>query len=238
MFSASKNKAASVKPLPIWGLGFVLCMALLSGCTINMAQPGDPAYAPVVVAPQAAVPPSSGSLYRQDQGLNLFTDNKAHRVGDIITIILSERTVSQKTSNVSVAKNSENSLNAGPVLGTIPTFKNMSLDTDIEHERDFSGESDADQSNKLEGNITVTVAEVLGNGNLLVRGEKWMTLNRGDEYIRISGMVRPDDVSPQNTVLSSRLADARISYSGTGELANSNQMGWLTQFFNSPLWPF
>lgn len=233
MFSASINKAKSTLVT-----GFLLSMALLSGCTINMAQPNDPAYAPVLVAPQAAVPPSSGSLYRPGQGLNLFADNKAHRVGDIITIILSERTVSQKTSNVSVAKNSDLSLNAGPVLGTIPTFKNLSLDTEISQDRDFEGESDADQSNKLEGNITVTVAEVLGNGNLLVRGEKWMTLNRGDEYIRISGMVRPDDVSPQNTVLSSRLADARISYSGTGELANSNQMGWLTQFFNSPVWPF
>jgi flagellar L-ring protein precursor FlgH len=233
MFSAIKNNAMFTLVL-----GTLLSLVLLSGCTINMAQPGDPAYAPVVVPPQAEIPQSSGSLYRPHQGLNLFVDNKAHRVGDIITIILSERTVSQKTSNVSVAKNSDNSLNAGPILGTLPTFKNMSLDTNIEHDRDFEGESDADQSNKLEGNITVTVAEVLGNGNLLVRGEKWMTLNRGDEYIRISGMVRPDDVSPQNTVLSSRLADARISYSGTGELANSNQMGWLTQFFNSPIWPF
>lgn len=232
MLSAVKIKTAT------WSMGALLSVAGLSGCTINLAQPGDPAYAPVLVAPQAEVAPSSGSLYRPNQGLNLYSDNKAHRVGDIITIILSERTVSQKTSNVAVTKDSDLSLNAGKVLGVVPSFNNNSLDTQISQERDFSGEADADQSNKLEGNITVTVAEVLGNGNLLVRGEKWMTLNRGDEYIRITGIVRPDDVSPQNTVLSSRLADARISYSGTGELANSNQMGWLSQFFNSPIWPF
>ena len=71
-----------------------------------------------------------------------------------------------------------------------------------------------------------------------VKGEKWMTLNKGDEYIRVSGLVRPDDVAPDNTVSSTKLADARIAYSGTGDFANSNQMGWMTKFFNSPLWPF
>lgn len=84
----------------------------------------------------------------------------------------------------------------------------------------------------------MTVAEVLPNGNLVVRGEKWMTLNRGDEFIRISGIVRPDDISPNNTVVSTRLANAQISYSGTGTLADSQSMGWLARFFNSEYWPF
>lgn len=237
MLSVVKTKTVSqvvAKPVLLMSV----LMVFMSGCTVyNTVQPGDPAYAPVLGQTQQQVQQSSGSLYRQGYGLELFSDSKAHRVGDVITIVLNERTVSQKSSNVSIAKESDNSLNAGPVLGTLPTYKNLSLDTDISQNRDFSGESDADQSNRLEGNITVTVAEVLANGNLIVRGEKWMTLNRGDEYIRISGIVRPDDVTPENTVLSNRLANARISYSGTGDLANSNQMGWLSQFFNSPLWP-
>ncbi len=209
----------------------------LGGCTVvQTVQPGDPAYAPIESTP-AVRAHEEGSLYRPGYGLELFADRKAHRVGDIITVVLNERTVSQKSSNVSISKDSDTSFDAGPILGTTPTFKNLSLDTSIGAERDFSGESDADQSNSLQGNITVTVAEVLANGNMKVRGEKWMTLNRGDEYIRITGIVRPDDVSPENTVLSNRLANARISYSGTGDLANSSKMGWLNRFFNSPVWP-
>lgn len=212
---------------------------LLGGCVVQApATPGDPAFAPVMALPQPQPVLESGSLFASGAGLQLFTDRKAHRIGDVITIVLDERTVSQKTNNINVKKESDASFNAGPVLGTIPSFKNFSLDTDVQHDRDFTGEADADQSNSLQGNITVTVAEILPNGNLSVRGEKWMTLNRGDEYIRISGMLRPEDINPDNTVLSNRLANARISYSGTGELAESSQMGWINKFFNSPIWPF
>ncbi len=104
--------------------------------------------------------------------------------------------------------------------------------------REFESTGDADQSNSLSGNITVSIAEVLPNGVLRVRGEKWLTLNRGDEYIRLSGLVRPEDIAPDNTVQSTRLADARISYSGTGEVHDANAMGWLAKFFISPIWPF
>ena len=97
---------------------------------------------------------------------------------------------------------------------------------------------DSSQSNSLSGNITVTVAAVHPNGNMLVRGEKLLTLNQGAEVVRISGLVRPVDVTPQNTVLSTQIADAQITYSGTGAIAQSNQQGWLARFFNSPYWPF
>ncbi len=215
-----------------------LCL-LASGCAVQTpVQPGDPAYAPVMAAPAHSPQPEAGSLYQPGYGLQLFGDRKAHRIGDVITVVLDERTVSQKTTNVSVKKESDASFNAGPVLGTTPSFKNMGLNTDLQQDRDFTGEADADQSNSLEGNISVTIADIQPNGNLIVRGEKWMTLNRGDEFIRISGVIRPEDINPDNTVLSNRLANARISYSGTGELANSNQMGWLNRFFNSPVWPF
>lgn len=214
-------------------------VVLFTGCVSHQPiQPGDPAYAPVMSPPVTEPVVEEGSLYREGFGLQLFGDRKATRVGDVITVVLSEKTVSQKTTNVSVKKESDASFNAGPLLGSTPSFKNLGLDTDVQNDRDFKGEADADQSNSLQGNISVTVAEILPNGNLLVRGEKWMTLNRGDEFIRISGVIRPEDVNPDNTVLSNRLANARISYSGTGDLANSSQMGWLSRFFNSPLWPF
>ncbi len=224
----------------------LICLLLLplSGCVIQQqAAPGDPRYAPVLGPSRIPPPTTEGSLYREHFGLALFNDRKASRIGDILTITLNERTTSTKSSAVSVEKENEitidqNDAGAGTLLGTSPSFKNMTLLTDINQEREFSGEAGADQSNSLQGSITVTVANVLPNGNLVVRGEKWMTLNRGDEYIRISGIVRPQDVSTQNTVSSTKLANARITYSGTGALADSQRMGWISRFFNSPYWPF
>ncbi|RYZ98903.1 MAG: flagellar basal body L-ring protein FlgH [Moraxellaceae bacterium] len=218
-----------------------VCAVILSGCMTNAkTKPGDPYYAPIISAAQAMPQRTDGSLYQDSYGLSLFGDRKAHFVGDIITITLSESTVSKKSANVSVKKDSSQVFNggAGTLLGTNPTLGNLSLDTNIAQNRKFGGNSGADQSNSLQGNITVTVAEVMPNGNLIVRGEKWITLNSGDEFIRISGIVRPDDVAPDNTILSTRLANAKISYSGTGSLAESQNMGWLSKFFNGPIWPF
>jgi flagellar L-ring protein precursor FlgH len=207
---------------------------LVTGCFSNKKPlKDDPAYAPTIASNMPVANRTAGSLYQDAYGLSLFNDSKAHFIGDVITVTLSERTVSRKSAGVSVKKASSNDIKAGTLLGS--TLKKFP--TSLEQERDFSGDSDADQSNSLQGNITVTVAEILPNGNLIVRGEKWITLNRGDEFIRISGIVRPEDIAPDNTILSTRLADARISYSGTGELAEAQRIGWLSRFFNSSLWP-
>lgn len=211
---------------------------VLSGCFANQKpMPDDPAYAPTMAANMPVPQRSEGSLYQDAYGLNLFDDRKAHFVGDVITVTLSERTVSKKSSGVKTGKKSGANFNAGPLLGVNPTIKGNELTTTLSQDRTFDGSADADQSNSLQGNITVTVAEILPNGNLIVRGEKWITLNRGDEFIRISGIVRPDDIAPDNTVVSTRLANAKISYSGTGALASTQSMGWLSRFFNSDLWP-
>ncbi|WP_189417504.1 flagellar basal body L-ring protein FlgH [Cellvibrio zantedeschiae] len=218
-----------------------VCALALAGCmSNNKPKPGDPYYAPTISSTQAMPQRTEGSLYQDSYGLSLFGDRKAHFVGDILTITLNESTASKKSANVSVKKDNTQTFNggAGTLLGTNPTLGNMSLDTNIAQNRKFGGNSGADQSNSLQGNITVTVAEIMPNGNLMVRGEKWITLNSGDEFIRISGIVRPDDVAPDNTVVSTRLANAKISYSGTGSLAESQNMGWLAKFFNGPIWPF
>jgi flagellar L-ring protein precursor FlgH len=215
------------------------CAIILSGCmTNNKPKPGDPYYAPTVSSAQTLPQRTDGSLYQEVNGLSLFGDRKAHFVGDVITIMLSENTVSKKSSNVNVKKDNNTAFNGGALLGNVPTLKGMDFETNISQNRKFGGNSGADQSNSLQGNITVTVAEIMPNGNMVVRGEKWMTLNSGDEFIRISGIARPDDVAPDNTILSTRLANAKISYSGTGTLADSQNMGWLAKFFNSPVWPF
>jgi flagellar L-ring protein FlgH len=223
------------------GLASAAVTLVLSGCMTNeKPHAGDPYYAPTISSAQAMPQRTDGSLYQDSYGLALFNDRKAHFVGDIITIKLSENTVSKKSATVNVKKDNATKFNSGDgtLLGTDPTLKGLSLATNIAQNRKFNGDAGADQSNSLQGNITVTVAEIMPNGNLIVRGEKWMTLNRGDEFIRISGIVRPDDVAPDNTVLSTRLANAKISYSGTGTLADSQNMGWLSKFFNSGWWPF
>jgi flagellar L-ring protein precursor FlgH len=225
---------ALIKPRCL-SLSFILVAVLsITGCFSNKKPlKDDPKFAPTVAPSVPVVNRTAGSLYQEAYGMSLFNDRKALNVGDVITITLSERTVSRKSAGVNVKKSSNNSLSTGRFLD----MGLGSLSGDIEQTRDFKGDSDADQSNSLQGNITVTVAEVLPNGNLIVRGEKWITLNRGDEFIRISGIVRAEDISPDNTIISTRLADARISYSGSGELAEAQRMGWLTRFFNNVVWP-
>ncbi len=102
----------------------------------------------------------------------------------------------------------------------------------------FKAKSDTKQSNLLQGTISVTVQKVFANGNLAIRGEKWISLNQGNEFIRISGMIRPEDIDKDNQVVSTKVANARIYYGGTGPLAESNEEGWLSRFFNSGWWPF
>ncbi len=225
----------------------VLALAtLLSGCA-NMQQPRDnyrPAY-PVVNVPP---PQTNGGIYQAGYSQALFEDLKARRIGDTITIVLQERTQASKDAKTETSKDNSVDIANPTLLGNelkfdtplLPHAKGRSstLGTGLSSSQDFAGEGSSSQGNSLTGNITVTVVDVLPNGNLMVRGEKWLTLNQGDEYIQISGIVRPVDVRADNTVLSSLVADARITYSGEGFVADSNKMGWLSRFFASALWPF
>nr|WP_223655870.1 flagellar basal body L-ring protein FlgH [Halopseudomonas nanhaiensis] len=213
-------------------------VASLSACVQVPPRPDDPAYAPVL--PRTPMPQelNNGAIYQPGFEMTLYDDRKAHRVGDIITITLTERTAARKSAESEMSKNSSVALANPTLLGNVVGAKGLDLGVSMSGNRSANGESEANQSNSLTGSITVTVAEVLPNGILAVRGEKWITLNTGDELVRISGLVRSDDIGQDNTVLSTRVADARITYSGTGAFANASQPGWLSQFFLSPLWPF
>lgn len=223
----------------------VAVCAQLGGCTVARdPKPGDAAYAPVTAAPFASSPVTAGSLYRTGAAaggpvsMSLFEDRRARNIGDVITIVLSENTSSSKSADTSIKKDDSVDIGAGLVLGEVPSLHNLSLETQLEAARKFDGGASSDQSNKLSGTITVMVSEVLPNGLMEVRGEKWMTLNRGDEFIRLRGYVRPEDVQPNNTISSTKVADVRITYSGNGEIAQSNRQGWLSRFFGSDIWPF
>lgn len=213
-------------------------LVLLAGCQslnydLGVPQPGDEDWAPPVVQVSGDTG-RDGSLFANRQVFALFQDRRAYREGDILTVLLAERTQSSKRANTSIDKNSNIGLNT-PVIGG-ETFDDFSAS--VQGNRDFKGGASTSQQNSLAGYITVTVADVLPNGTLSVRGEKWIRLNQGDEYIRLSGLVRVEDIDGSNRVSSQRIANAQITYSGRGSLAEANQPGWLSRFFNSPLFPF
>lgn len=212
---------------------------LLSGCVQKQVKPNNPEYAPI--QPQAMVTPKpiDGSIYNAATSMNLYGDGRAHRIGDIITVVLEESTSSKKSAATELDKSGSTSLTQGTAFGhSVSALGNPISFSVPSTTSTFDGEGSSDMSNSLTGEITVTVHNVQPNGVLLVKGEKWLTLNKGDEYIRISGMVRPQDIGSDNTVASTKLADARIAYSGTGVVNDTNVMGWMSRFFISALMPF
>lgn len=243
MFNILNRRKVRVKAN---SMALLAVSALLTACVTPPPAPNDPRYAPVFPATQVPPPQSQGSIYAQGYGGSLWEDQRARRVGDLLTITLQERTTSTKSSSTETSKNDNNNMSVGSLLGTNPNTKvpligngiNLTLNSQTSNSRSFEGEAGADQSNQLSGTISVTVTRVLPSGTLMVRGEKWMTLTKGSEFIRVEGLVRPSDIAPDNTIASNRIADARITYSETGDLANSNSKGWLSRFFNSPVWPF
>ena len=213
-----------------------LTLLLLQGCsTVVGPRPGD---MPPALPNQPVMPVgSSGSNYHPGTAMVLFGDVRARHVGDTITVILAEQTTASKNANTSFAKESDFDSGNPLFAGDAVTLSGDNiLNNSWETEQNFDGSGSSSQSNSLSGDITVTVHEVYPNGNLRVQGEKWIQLNRGKEYVRVSGIVRPYDVSTANTVSSSQLADARITYSGRGELADANRAGAVSRFFNK-FWP-
>ncbi|GAB7532082.1 flagellar basal body L-ring protein FlgH [Pseudomonas sp. 3A(2025)] len=222
-----------------------LCAAaLLTGCVAPAAKPDDPYYAPVLPRTPMSAAANNGAIYQAGFEQNLYGDRKAFRVGDIITITLSERMAASKAASSDMTKKSNTSVGLTSLFGSSLTTNNpigsndLSLSAGYNGSRANEGDSKAAQSNSLTGSVTVTVADVLPNGILSVRGEKWMTLNTGNELVRIAGLIRADDIATDNTVSSTRVADARITYSGTGAFADTSQPGWFDRFFLSPLFPF
>lgn len=197
-------------------------------------QSDDPYYAPVYPNGMNATQAPTGGIYQANMGDVFFGDQKASRVGDILTINLNETTASTKANAATVSKSSSATLENPTVLG-----QELLVDTTLPQQgTDFSGNASANQNNSLTGTISVTVLRVYPNGQLAVRGEKWLRLNQGDEYIRFSGVVRKQDISPDNTVDSERVADARITYSGTGEVAAGSEQGWVSRLLNSSNMPY
>jgi len=211
--------------------------AALAGCS-SVPKP-DENYAATLPeeVPVAARP--NGAIFQVDTEQSLFDDPVARRVGDVLTIVLMENTNATKSAVTTTKKTTTEAMAAPTLLGGSLTLHGRSLlNNSLNDATTFDGEGDSSQSNQLTGSITVTVAKTLANGNLLVRGQKWITINQGREYIRIQGIVRPIDIGQDNTVPSTSLADATIEYGGQGTLNDANTKGWLARFFDSKWMPF
>ncbi len=225
-------------------IGGMALLLWLGGCAqvpkplIDTPKPDDPNFAPTLPPPTAKPLMATGSLFDANSQ-DWFSDQRAKRVGDIIYIQLKERTSARNSANSSLSKSSNYNLN--PVVGLGGKNVNIggeSLQVGVSSAGDFAGQSGSKQSNSLQGSIAVHVVAVAPNGNLTVRGEKWLQLNQSKEFVRLSGIVRSADVGVDNQVQSSKVANARIDYGGTGPMAQAQVQGWLSRFFNHGLWPF
>lgn len=212
-----------------------LLVLVLAGCESSTlrVQKDDAAYAPPEDIIQSPSQVAGGGLYNGDYNWSLMQDRRAYRVGDILTVILDESTQASKQARTNFDKKNDVSIAVPEAFGHSPD----KLKASIDGRRNFNGNAVSQQQNSLRGSITVAVYKVMPNGILAVRGEKWLTLNQGDEYMRVTGLVRADDVERDNSVSSQRVANARISYAGRGALSDANTAGWLTRIFNHPVFP-
>jgi flagellar L-ring protein precursor FlgH len=192
-----------------------------------------------VELPQFPTPPADGAIFHTGYSSGLFENPTARNVGDTVTVVLQEATTAQKSSQTDTAKTTKDALSAPTVLGMPVTIHGTAvLSGSLNNANTFSGSGDSKQSDSLVGDITVTVIKRLQNGNLLVRGEKYVDINQGSEFVRLEGIIRPIDISAENTIPSSEVADARIAYGEKGALNDANRPGLLSRFFNSPWLPF
>ncbi len=191
-------------------------------------RPEDSAFRPTApsVAPVAA---ANGAIFQGGGYAPLISGARASQPGDLITIVLVERTSASKSNSATTGRDGGIGLTP-PTTGPLSFFK--PTDINAGGTQSFKGKGDAAQSNALSGELSVTVATVYPNGTMLVSGEKQLTLNRGEERVQFSGLIRVSDISPDNRVLSTRVADARILYVGRGEIARASKQGWLQRFFS------
>jgi flagellar L-ring protein precursor FlgH len=204
-------------------------LALAGAAILLMAAGKKPSEFRPTYAPPVQAAPANGSIFQVAQGYAPLTSGmRAAAVGDLLTVVLVERMQALKTAVASTGRKGEIGLTPpinGPLSLFTPEEFNMGGDNS------FNGKGQAAQSNALSGEVSVTVAEVYPNGTMLVRGEKMVRLNRGDEFVQFAGIVRQVDVTADNRVPSTRIADAKITYTGKGEIARASRQGWLQRFF-------
>ncbi|MBV7257017.1 flagellar basal body L-ring protein FlgH [Pacificimonas sp. WHA3] len=206
----------------------MLALTACGGLSGDEYRP-DPQFAAALPPPTSAPVTTGGAIFQASAYQALASGRQARQIGDILTVRLIERTRASKSQGADASRSSSTAVT---LPGALPSFVPRDA-LEGGSSTDFDGSGSANQQNSLSGDITVTVADVLPNGVLKVRGEKRVQVSRGEEYIRLSGLVRPSDIGMDNSVPSTRVADARITYAGTGQVAAASKQGWLQRFFTS-----
>ena len=196
-------------------------------------------YAPPSISKKEIVPKDNGAIYQQGMSVNMFYDTTARGIGDIIMVKLVEAATALSSADTTAAKEQKVEMDAPTIAGGDVTHDGKKvLENNIEAGRDFRGSGESNQAHTFQAVISVSVVDVLPNNYLVVRGEKLIKLNQSEDYIRFSGIVRPQDIGLDNSVESQKIANVNISYSGNGPLSRTNEMGPLAKFFNSQAYPY
>ena len=209
--------------------GIILLSSALSGCQTQLEERASLDFEPSI--PNLVSKPSKnayGSIYSNSQTGLFATDRRASKIGDILTVSLSENFSASKSQSAKSAKK-------GAMKFDLPNIMTAGADDglfDSSSDQSFDGSGSAGQNNSLKGELSVTVTKVFSNGNMEILGQKKLTLNNGDEYIRLVGVIRPEDITNQNVVQSSRIANAKISYTGAGDVADTSRKGWFSKFID------
>jgi flagellar L-ring protein precursor FlgH len=209
---------------------------MIGGCSTYteqvVSQSFQPAEAPVILARSTA---ANGAIFQPGRSGLFATDQRARRIGDILTVSFNETYAATKAQTASSSKTDAFGVTLPTALPNILTggFDKDPAGLNAGTTRSFAGSGNAVQSNSFSGLLSVTVVRVFDNGNMEVQGQKELTLNNGNEYVRVRGVVRPEDISAANIVSSDRLADAQIRYTGSGHLADASQPGWLSQLMRT-----
>lgn len=198
----------------------------------------SPDFAPVYPLANEQNRPATGGIYGNRQSDAWFGRGRNYQVGDLVTVLLNESTQAARSQKTDLSKDAANTAIPSAVNSrltqTLPFLGGVNLNGS---KTTSTGKGTADQQASLSGSVTVTVIEILANGNLVVRGEKKLGLSEGTEVIQVSGVIRPQDIGPNGTVQSLRLANAQISYRGSGDLASASKPGWGTSAIMK-YWPF
>lgn len=218
-----------------FGLYAAVVMSLtLGACSTYVEEVASKNFMPVLPEEPLAEPTIDGAIYnRQSQGL-FATERKASKVGDIVTISLDESFNASKSQSAATGKTDSYAIDLpnglmNDILGRSVKSEDYALGTT----QSFNGTGTASQSNAINGLVSAAVVRLFSNGNLEVMGQKKLTLNNGDEYVRVSGIVRPQDIGVGNIVNSNRLANAQITYIGAGEVADTAKRGWLSKLITT-----
>jgi len=223
-------------------LSSLVVLAVLQGCAaqqpVMSSLSPSPDFAPVYPLAKDQTAPATGGIYGNRQSDAWFGRGRNYQIGDLITVMLNESTQADRSQKTDISRDASNTAlpkGANTLLGNVhPFFDALNLNA---AKTASTGKGSAAQAASLTGSVTVTVTEILANGNLVVRGEKKLGLSEGTEVIQVAGVIRPQDIGPNGTVQSLRLANAQISYRGSGDLANASKPGWGTSALLK-IWPF